>query len=65
MTIIYNIALIYGLTFLIGFFVSGIIWVLFNTMTAKSPEKITALRESYSEMKRLKFKNAKSGSNSK
>jgi hypothetical protein len=29
-------------------------------MTAKSPEKFTALRESYSEMKRLKFKNAKS-----
>jgi hypothetical protein len=60
MSIIYNIALIYGLTFLIGFFVSGIIWVLFNTMTAKDSHKFTTLRESYSEMKRLKFKNTKS-----
>jgi len=60
MSIIYNIALIYGLTFLIGFFVSGIIWVLFNTMTAKDSNTFTNLRESYSEMKRLKFKNTKS-----
>jgi len=60
MNIIYNIALIYGLTFLIGFFVSGIIWVLFNTMTAKESKTFTNLRESYSEMKRLKFKNTKS-----
>jgi hypothetical protein len=51
--------LIYGLTFLIGFFVSGIIWVLFNTMTAKNTNKIIH-RESYSEMKRLKHKNLKS-----
>lgn len=60
MSIIYNITLIYGLTFLIGFFVSGVIWVLFNTMTAKDSDKLTTLRESYSEMKRLKFRNAKS-----
>jgi hypothetical protein len=60
MSIIYNIALIYGLTFLIGFFVSGIIWLLFSTMTAKDSNKFTTLRESYSEMKRLKFKNTKS-----
>jgi hypothetical protein len=60
MSIIYNITLIYGLTFLIGFFVSGVIWVLFKTMTAKDSEKFTTLRESYSEMKRLKFKNTKS-----
>jgi len=60
MSIIYNIALIYGLTFLIGFFVSGIIWVLFNTMTVKDSDTFTNLRESYSEMKRLKFKNTKS-----
>jgi hypothetical protein len=60
MQIIYNIALIYGLTFLIGFFVSGIIWILFNSMTSKKPNRLTTLRESYSEMKRLKLKNAKS-----
>jgi hypothetical protein len=60
MQIIYNIALIYGLTFLIGFLVSAIIWVLFNSMTSKDSNRLTTLRESYSEMKRLKFKNAKS-----
>ncbi len=60
MNIIYNITLIYGLTFLIGFFVSGVIWLLFKTMTAKDSDKFTTLRESYSEMKRLKFKNTKS-----
>jgi hypothetical protein len=60
MSIIYNITLIYGLTFLIGFFVSGVIWLLFKTMTAKDSDKFTTLRESYSEMKRLKFKNTKS-----
>ena len=60
MQIIYNIALIYGLTFLIGFLVSAIILVLFNSMTSKDSNRLTTLRESYSEMKRLKFKNAKS-----
>ena len=58
MNIIYNIMLIYGLTFIIGFFVSGIIWLLFTTMTAKDSNKIIH-RESYSEMKRLKHKNIK------
>ncbi len=60
MQIIYNIALIYGLTFLIGFFVSGVIWVLFNTMTSKDSKKLAGIRESYSEMRRLKLKNVKS-----
>jgi len=50
--------LIYGLTFIIGFFVAGIIWVLFVTMTSKDSNKISR-RESYSEMKRLKHKNVK------
>ncbi len=59
MNIIYNIMLIYGLTFIIGFFVSGIIWLLYTSMTAKDSNKITH-RESYSEMKRLKSKNIKS-----
>jgi hypothetical protein len=58
MSIIYNIMLIYGLTFLIGLTVSVIIWLLYTTMTAKESIKITH-RESYSEMKRLKRKNAK------
>lgn len=57
MNIIYNIFLIYGITFLIGFMVSGIIWLLFKTMTAKDSNRIATLRESYSEMRRLKFKN--------
>jgi len=51
--------LIYGLTFIIGFFVAGIIWLLFATMTPKDTNKILH-RESYSEMKRLKHKNVKS-----
>lgn len=59
MNIMYNILLIYGLTFAIGFFVSGIIWLLYSTMTAKDSNKITH-RESYSEMRRLKRKNVKS-----
>jgi len=58
MNIIYNIMLIYGLTFAIGLAVSGIIWLLYTTMTAKDSIKITH-RESYSEMKRLKRKNVK------
>lgn len=58
MNIIYNIMLIYGLTFVIGFFVAGIIWVLFATMTPKDSNKVSQ-RESYSEMKRLKHKNIK------
>jgi hypothetical protein len=59
MNIMYNIMLIYGLTFVIGFFVSGIIWLLYTTMTAKDSIKITH-RESYSELKRLKQKYIKS-----
>lgn len=51
--------LIYGLTFVIGFFVAGIIWVLFSTMAPKDSNKIVR-RESYSEMKSLKHKNVKS-----
>lgn len=58
MNIIYNIMLIYGLTFIIGFFVAGIIWVLFSTMAPKDSHK-NIRRESYSEMKRLKHKNVK------
>jgi hypothetical protein len=56
MNIIYNIMLIYGLTFIIGLAVSVIIWLLYTTMTAKESIK-TTYRESYSEMKRLKRKN--------
>jgi hypothetical protein len=59
MNIIYNIMLIYGLTFIIGFFVAGIIWLLFNTMTVRDSSKIIH-RESYSELKRLKQKYIKS-----
>lgn len=58
MNILYNIMLIYGLTFVIGFFVAFIIWVLFSTMAPKDSNKIVR-RESYSEMKRLKQKNVK------
>lgn len=58
MNILYNIMLIYGLTFVIGFFVAFIIWVLFSTMTPKDSNDIIR-RESYSEMKRLKQKNVK------
>lgn len=58
MGILYNIMLIYGLTFVIGFFVAVIIWVLFSTMAPKDSKTIIR-RESYSEMKRLKHKNVK------
>lgn len=56
MNVIYNIALIYGLTFIIGFFVSAIIWILFKAITAKriSLSKIVRHESSYSEMKQLK-----------
>jgi len=55
MNILYNIMLMYALAFVIGLFVSCIIWVLYTTMTAKSSPK-TTLRESYSELKRLRRK---------
>jgi hypothetical protein len=55
MNIIYNIMLMYALAFVIGLFVSCIIWVLYSTMTSKSIPK-TMRREAYSEMKRLKHK---------
>jgi O-antigen/teichoic acid export membrane protein len=47
--------LMYVLAFVIGFFVSCIIWVLYTTMTAKKLPK-TKLRESYSELRRLRQK---------
>ncbi len=56
MNILYNIMLMYALAFVIGLFVAVIIWLLYSTMTAKSMTK-TTLRESYSEMKRLRRKN--------
>jgi len=55
MNILYNIMLMYALAFIIGLFVSCIIWVLYSTMTAKSLPK-SSFRESYSEMKRLRHK---------
>jgi len=55
MNVLYNIMLMYALAFVIGLFVAGIIWVLYSSMTAKSRSK-TTLRESYSEMKRLRRK---------
>jgi hypothetical protein len=55
MNVLYNIMLMYALAFVIGLFVSCIIWLLYSTMTAKSTHK-TTLRESYSEMRRLRRK---------
>jgi hypothetical protein len=55
MNIFYNIMLMYALAFVIGLFVSCIIWVLYSTMTAKSSPK-NSLRESYSELRRLRQK---------
>ena len=56
MNVIYNIMLIYGMAFVIGLFVAGIIWLLYATMTADKFPRIIR-RESYSEMKRLRQKN--------
>lgn len=59
MNVIYNIMLIYALAFVIGFFVAGVIWVLYTSMTSKSISKTTQ-REVYSEMKSLKQRKIKS-----
>jgi len=59
MNVIYNIMLIYALAFVIGFFVAGIIWILYTSMTAKGIGK-SILRDSYSQMKQLKQKKIKS-----
>ena len=55
MNVIYNIMLMYALAFVIGFFVAGIIWLLYISMTAKSTPKAIH-RESYIEMKQMKQK---------
>jgi hypothetical protein len=58
MNLVYNILLIYGLAFVIGFFVAGIIWLLYATLTAgKSPKAIR--REPFSELKRLRQRKIK------
>lgn len=58
MNLIYNILMIYGLTFIIGFFVAGIIWLLYETLTAgKSPKAIR--RDPFSELKRLRQRKIK------
>jgi len=47
--------LMYALAFIIGLFVSCIIWLLFTGMTAKGITK-NSLRDSYNEIKHLKQK---------
>jgi hypothetical protein len=50
--------MIYGLTFVIGFFVAGIIWVIYKTLTAgKSPKAIR--RDPFSDLKRLRQRKLK------
>ena len=56
MSIIYNIMLMYALAFIIGLFVSCIIWLLYTGMTTKSFTK-TIQREPYSEIKSINTKN--------
>jgi hypothetical protein len=55
MNVIFNILMIYGLTFVIGMFVAGVIWLLYNTMNSDSLQRFRN-REAYHEMKRLKHK---------
>ena len=55
MSIMYNILLIYALAFIIGLFVSCIIWLLYTGMTTNGIKK-TMLRDSYNEIKQLKQK---------
>ena len=55
MNVIYNIMLIYILAFVIGFFVAGIIWILYTSMTAKGIGR-SILRDSYSQIKQIKQK---------
>jgi uncharacterized membrane protein YciS (DUF1049 family) len=59
MNVVYNIMLIFGLTFVIGMVVAAVIWLLYTTMTAESFPRIKR-GEQYSEMKRLKHKKIKS-----
>jgi hypothetical protein len=58
MNLIYNILLIYGLTFVIGFFVSGIIWVIYETLTSGKSPKSTR-REPFSELRRIRQRKIK------
>jgi hypothetical protein len=58
MNVIFNILMIYGLTFVIGMFVAGVIWLLYNTMNSDSLQRFRH-REAYHEMKRLKHKKIK------
>ena len=55
MRLILNIFMIYGLAFVIGMFVAGIIWLLYNTMNSEHLKRLTH-REAYRDMKRLKQK---------
>jgi len=55
MSLMYNIMLIYALAFIIGLFVSCIIWLLYTGMTTKGITK-SNLRDSYNEIKQLKQK---------
>lgn len=55
MSTIYNILMIYGLAFLIGMAVAGIIWVLFNTLKSDSFNKIKN-RENYLDLRNLKHR---------
>jgi len=47
--------MIYGLAFLIGMAVAGIIWVLFNTLKSDSFNKIKN-RENYLDLRNLKHR---------
>ena len=58
MNLIYNILMIYGLTFIIGFFVAGIIWVLYETLTAGKSSKAIR-RDPFSDLKRLRQRKIK------
>jgi cytochrome b subunit of formate dehydrogenase len=54
----YSILGIYGLAFLIGFFVSVIIWALYKLMDLDTWKKIRH-RESYQEMRKMKHNKIK------
>ncbi len=57
MKLIYNVLMLYGLTFVIAFFVAAIIWLLNRVLSGDFFQK-TVHRESYQEIKRLKTKKA-------
>jgi hypothetical protein len=58
MKIIYGITMIYGLAFIIGMIVAGIIWLIYNFVKYEGFDKYRN-REHYLDMRRFKLNGKK------